>query len=123
MTVTRVLIADDERLFREALELILSAHQRIEVVGQAGDGRQAVELARDLDPDVVVLDLSMPGMDGFAAITAMIADEATRRVLVLSGSANPDDIEKATATGAYGYLTKERIAEDLVPRVLAAARE
>ena len=51
--MTRVLIADDERLFREALELILSAHQRIEVVGQAGDGRRAVELARDLDPDEV----------------------------------------------------------------------
>jgi DNA-binding NarL/FixJ family response regulator len=122
LNVTRVLIADDERLFREALELILSAHQRIEVVGQAGDGRQAVELARDLNPDVVLIDLSMPGMDGFAAIAAMIADEETRRVIVLSGSANPDDIARATATGAYGYLTKERIADDLVPRVLAAAR-
>jgi DNA-binding NarL/FixJ family response regulator len=121
LNVTRVLIADDERLFREALELILSAHQRIEVVGQAGDGRRAVELARDLDPDVVLIDLSMPRMDGFAAIAAMVADESTRRVVVLSGSAGPDDMARATATGACGYLTKERIADDLVPCVLAAA--
>ena len=60
-------------------------------------------------------------MDGFTAIAAMVADEATRRVIVLSGSADPDAVARATATGAYSYLTKERIAEDLVPRVLAAA--
>ena len=115
MTVTRVLIVDDERLFGEALELLLDADERIEVVGQARDGRQAIELARQLDPDVVLMDLSMPGTDGFAAIEAIVADEATRRVIVLSGSADPDDLARATAAGADGYLTKERIAEDLVP--------
>jgi DNA-binding NarL/FixJ family response regulator len=121
LTVTRVLIADDERLFGEALELILEADERIEVVGQARDGRQAIELARELDPDVVLMDLSMPGTDGFAAIEAIVADETTRRVIVLSGSADPDDVARATEAGADGYLTKERIAEDLVPLVLAPA--
>ena len=121
MKVTRVLIADDERLFVEALELILSDDERIEVVGRAHDGQEAVDLARELNPDVVLMDLSMPGMDGFGAIEALIADEASRRVVVLSGSADPGDIDKAQAAGAWGYLTKEQIAEDLVPRVLEAA--
>ena len=75
----RVLIADDERLFVEALELILATDGRIEVVGRALDGTQAVALARELDPDVVLIDLSMPGIDGFAAIAAMLADDAGRR--------------------------------------------
>ena len=80
-TATRVLIADDERLFVDALELILDADERIEVVGRALDGREAIALARDLDPDVVLMDLSMPGMDGFEAIAAMIAESGSRRVV------------------------------------------
>jgi len=117
----RVLIADDERLFAQALELILGADERIEVVGRAHDGREAVALARSLKPDVVVMDLSMPGLDGFSAIAAILAEAGDRRVLVLSGSADPADIAKAQAAGAWGYMTKENIADDLVPRVLAAA--
>jgi DNA-binding NarL/FixJ family response regulator len=117
----RVLIADDEELFGNALEVILAADERIEVVGRALDGRQAVVMARELNPDVVLLDLSMPGVDGFAAIEAMLGDDAARRVVVLSGSADPADLHKARAVGAYGYLTKERIADELVPEVLAAA--
>jgi DNA-binding NarL/FixJ family response regulator len=121
LTPTRVLIADDSHLFGDALELILEADERIEVVGRALDGAQAVALARELDPDVVLVDLSMPAVDGFEAIRAMLADDSGRRVLVLTGSADPDDIAKAREAGAVGYLTKERIAEELVPGVLAAA--
>jgi CheY-like chemotaxis protein len=118
---TRVLIADDERLFVDALELILAADDRIEVVGRALDGREAVVLARELEPDVVLMDLSMPGIDGFAAIAAIVADEITRRIVVLSGSADPGDIDKAREAGAVAYLMKDRIADELVPGVLAAA--
>jgi DNA-binding NarL/FixJ family response regulator len=118
---TRVLIADDERLFVEALAMILGEDERIEVVGRANNGRQAVQLTRELDPDVVLMDLSMPGMDGFAAIEALIAEESSRRIVVLSGSADQGDIEKARGAGAVEYLTKEQIADDLVPRVLRAA--
>jgi DNA-binding NarL/FixJ family response regulator len=118
---TRVLIADDERLFVDALELILAADARIEVVGRALDGREAIALARELNPDVVLIDLSMPGIDGFGAIPAILAEKASRRVVVLSGSADPGDMEKALAAGASRYLMKDRIADELVPGVLAAA--
>jgi DNA-binding NarL/FixJ family response regulator len=118
---TRVLIADDERLFVDALELILAADARIEVVGRALDGREAIALARELNPDVVLIDLSMPGIDGFRAIAAILAEKASRRVVVLSGSADPGDMEKALAAGASRYLMKDRIADELVPGVLAAA--
>jgi len=117
----RVLIADDEKLFGNALELILASDARIDVVGRALDGRQAVLLARELDPDVVLLDLSMPGVTGFQAIEEMLVENGGRRVVVLSGSADPDDRERARAAGAVGYLTKERIADDLVPEVIQAA--
>jgi two-component system NarL family response regulator len=122
VTPTRVLIADDSHLFGDALELILDADDRIEVVGRALDGAQAVTLARELDPDVVLVDISMPGVGGFEAIAAMLADNAARRVIVLTGSDDPADRSKAQEAGAVGYLTKERIADELVPGVLAAVR-
>ena len=122
MTPTRVLIADDSQLFGDAIELILEADERIEVVGRALDGAQAVTLARELDPDVVLLDISMPGVGGIEAIEAMLRDDAGRRVLILTGSADPADRDKAREAGAVGYLTKEQIANELVPGVLAAAR-
>jgi len=100
---------------------MLSTDDRIAVVGRALDGAQAVALARELDPDVVLLDLSMPGVDGFDAIKAMIAEEPRRRVVVLSGSADPEDVAKARNAGAVAYLTKERIADELVPCVIAVA--
>lgn len=118
---TRVLIADDERLFVDALELILDADERIEVVGRALNGREAITLARDLDPDVVLMDLSMPGVDGFGAIAEIVAETGSRRIVVLSGSADPGDMDKARAAGAVGYLMKDKIADELVPGVLAAA--
>jgi DNA-binding NarL/FixJ family response regulator len=122
VTPTRVLIADDSHLFGDAIELILEADERIEVVGRALDGAQAVTLARELDPDVVLLDISMPGVGGIEAIESMLRDDADRRVLVLTGSADPADREKAREAGAVGYLTKEQIADELVPGVLEAAR-
>jgi DNA-binding NarL/FixJ family response regulator len=122
VTPTRVLIADDSHLFGDALELILDADDRIEVVGRALDGAQAVTLARELDPDVVLVDISMPGVGGFEAIAAMLADNAARRVIVLTGSDDSADRSKAHEAGAIGYFTKERIADELVPGVLAAVR-
>jgi len=118
----RVLIADDEPLFAEALELLLAGDDRIEVVGRATDGLQAVELARTLEPDVVLMDLSMPVIDGFDATARIVAAQAAR-VLVLTGSEDPADVAKARAAGASGYITKDHLGEPLLAAILEAGGE
>jgi DNA-binding NarL/FixJ family response regulator len=116
----RVLIADDEPLFAEALAALLGADARIEVVGRAADGLQAVELARDLEPDLVLMDLSMPVVDGFDATRRIVEAAGRTRVLVLSGSEDRADVARAREAGAAGYITKDRIAEALVDAILGS---
>jgi len=118
----RVLIADDHRLFAEALEAVLATEERIEVVGRAADGEEAVALARTLRPDVVALDISMPVMDGFEAAVQLELLEHPPAVLMLTGSSAPEDVERARAVGVKGYITKDAIAASLVDAILAAAR-
>jgi DNA-binding NarL/FixJ family response regulator len=116
-----VLIADDQRLFAEALEAILSTDGRIRVVGRAADGGEAVALAREHRPDIVLMDISMPVMDGIDA-TRRIHDEVPEtNVIVLTGSAATEDISRARGAGAAGYVTKDQIAGDLVRAILDAA--
>jgi DNA-binding NarL/FixJ family response regulator len=117
----RVLIADDHRLFAEALEAVLSMDERIEVVGRAADGGEAVELARTLRPDVVALDISMPVLDGFEAAEQIVGFDEPPAVLMLTGSNAPEDVERARGVGARGYVTKDTIAASLVDAILAAA--
>jgi DNA-binding NarL/FixJ family response regulator len=118
----RVLIADDHRLFAEALEAMLSTEERIQVVGRASDGEEAVELAKRLRPDVVALDISMPVMDGFEAAEALGRFDDPPAILMLTGSNAPADIDRARRVGAKGYITKDAIAASLVEAILAAAR-
>lgn len=118
----RVLIADDHRLFAEALEAILAADERIEVVGQASDGAQAVELARTLSPDVVLMDVSMPVLDGFEATREIRAASETARVLMLTGSNSRTDVDRSREAGASGYVTKDRIASELVAAIVEVTR-
>ena len=117
----RVLIADDHRLFAEALEAILFTEERIEVVGRAADGEEAVSMARALEPDVVALDISMPVMDGFEAAAQMERFQSPPAVLMLTGSSSPEDVDRARRAGAKGYITKDAIAARLVDAILAAA--
>jgi DNA-binding NarL/FixJ family response regulator len=119
----RVLIADDHRLFAEALEAVLATEERIEVVGRAADGEEAVALARRLQPDVVALDISMPVMDGFEAAAELERFDDPPAVLMLTGSNAPADIDRARRVGAKGYITKDAIAASLVDAILAAARQ
>jgi len=116
-----VLIADDHRLFAEALEAILDGEPDLEVVGRASDGREAVELARSLEPDVVLLDISMPVLDGFEAAAAIAKLPHRPAVLMLTGSNSPQDVDKARRAGANGYVTKDAIAARLVDAILEAA--
>ena len=118
----RVLIADDHRLFAEALEAILATDERIEVVGQASDGSEAVELARTLDPDVVLMDVSMPVLDGFEATREIRSAREGVRVLMLTGSNSRADVDRSREAGASGYVTKDRIASELVSAIVEVTR-
>ena len=115
-----VLIADDDELFVSALEAILAGDERIRIVGRAADGEVAVRLAGELEPQVVIMDLSMPVLDGFDATRQIRAALPETSVLILTGSADPADMKRAEEMGAAGYVTKDRIASDLVPAILAA---
>jgi DNA-binding NarL/FixJ family response regulator len=114
----RVLIADDHRLFAEALEAILSGDKRIRVVARAGDGREAVRLDAELRPDVVLMDISMPVMDGIEAARAIRADRPGACILMLTGSNSRADVDRARQAGAAGYVTKDRIAAELIDAIV-----
>lgn len=118
----RVLIVDDHRLFSEALEAILVADSRLEVVGQANDGGAAVRLARELDPDVVLMDVSMPVLDGFEATKEIRAASAEISVLMLTGSNSRADVDRSREAGAAGYVTKDRIASELVDAIVEVTK-
>jgi two-component system, NarL family, nitrate/nitrite response regulator NarL len=118
VAVIRVLIADDHRLFAEALEAILAGDERISVVGTAGDGKEAVRLTRELDPDVVLMDISMPVMDGIEAARSIRAVDADARILMLTGSNSRSDVDRSRKAGAAGYVTKDRIAAELIDAIV-----
>ncbi len=118
----RIVIADDHRLFAEALEAIFAGDRRVAVVGRAGDGREAVELARELRPDIVLMDVSMPLLDGIDATREIRAADAGISVLMLTGSNSRADVDRAREAGASGYVTKDRIAAELVEAILEVAR-
>ena len=118
----RVLIADDHRLFAEALQAILASDDRIEVIGQASDGSEAVKLARTLGPDVVLMDVSMPVLDGFEATREIRSSSDAVRVLMLTGSNSRADVDRSRAAGASGYVTKDRIASELVATIVEVTR-
>jgi DNA-binding NarL/FixJ family response regulator len=116
--VKRVLIADDHRLMREGTAALLAADPRLEVAGLASDGREAVELAVRLVPDVVLLDLGMPGVDGVEACAAIRARVPSARVLILTVSEDELDLRAALRVGAAGYLLKDMPPAELVEAVL-----
>ena len=117
----RVLVADDHQLMREGTAALLGADERIEVVGLARDGREALALAERRRPDVVVLDLNMPGVGGLEAC-ARLRDAPGPDVLMLTVSEEEPDLYAALRVGAAGYLTKDMPPSELIEAVLAVAR-
>src|SRR5581483_130282 len=97
-----------------ALATILGTEPSLEVVGRAADGEQAVELARQLEPDVVLMAISMPNVDGIEATRRIRGERPHARVLRLTGSNARQDVDRARSAGAAGYVTKDRIAAELV---------
>jgi DNA-binding NarL/FixJ family response regulator len=114
----RVLIADDHRLFAEALRAILSSDRRIDVVGLAASGEEAVQKADELSPDVILMDISMPGVDGVEATRRILAAHSDVNVVMVTGSDARQDIDAARTAGAAGYVTKDRIAAELIGAII-----
>lgn len=118
-----VLLVDDHDLFRQGTRALLESRGLIEVVGEASTGEEAVERARSLEPEVVVMDISMPEMDGLEA-TRRIADLGTdANVLALTADATAETVESMAAAGVAGYLTKDAADTHLPQAVRAAARD
>lgn len=118
----RVLIVDDHHLVRAGMTSLLGAEPDLDVVGEARDGSQAVDEAARCRPDVVLMDLSMPGVDGVEATRALLAAEPERRVVVLTSFSDRDRVADALSAGAIGYLLKDSDPADLLAAVRAAAR-
>jgi len=118
----RVLVVDDQTLFREALATLLGVRDEVEVVGAVGDGAQALEAVALLRPDVVLMDLRMPVLDGVATTRRLAVEHPDVRVLVLTTFDGDDEVFPALRAGAVGYLLKDATASRLVEAVQAAAR-
>ncbi|HYW25676.1 MAG TPA: response regulator transcription factor [Terriglobales bacterium] len=117
----RVLLADDHHVVRVGLRAMLDPGPDLEVVGEAGDGAEAIALVRDLDPDVVLMDLRMPRMDGVAAIALLREEAPSVAVLVLTTYDTDADIVRAIEAGATGYLLKDATRDELIQAIRSAA--
>jgi two-component system, NarL family, nitrate/nitrite response regulator NarL len=113
----RIVVVDDEPLFVEMVQAMLGAEEGLEIVGTAADGEEGARLAAELAPDLVVMDISMPVMNGIDATREIRAQDPDACVLILTGGSNVTEIDRARIAGAAGYLTKDRIAGDLVNEI------
>ena len=118
----RVLIADDHGIIRDGLGRLIAALDDIELAGTAADGAQAVERAREVQPDVVLMDLDMPNMDGIEATRQILAERPETAVLVLTSFSDRPRIMGALDAGASGYLLKDSASDDVADGIRAAAR-
>lgn len=117
----RILLVDDQTLFREGLATLLSVQDDIEVIGEAADGREAVEAARNLRPDLILMDLRMPYMGGAAATREILTMGSPPRILVLTTFDDDDDVFDALRSGAAGYLLKDSPSDQLLDAVRTVA--
>jgi DNA-binding NarL/FixJ family response regulator len=118
----RVLVCDDHALFREGVRTVLAGAGEIEVVGEAGNGIEAVEMARRLEPDVILMDIAMPVLRGFDATRRIKRIRPEARVLILTVYDDEDVVARCMESGAFGYLVKDSPPAQLIYAVQAAAR-
>jgi DNA-binding NarL/FixJ family response regulator len=122
MAPIRLLIVDDQALFREGLRTLLSVQPGVEVVGEAGNGEEALRRAAALQPDVILMDLQMPGMDGAAATRLLKKSQPSSKVIVLTTFDDDENVFEGLRAGAVGYLLKDTPSARLVEAIRLAAR-
>jgi len=118
----RVVIADDHAIFRAGLKTVLAQEESLLVVGEAADGREAVDLALSLQPDLVIMDISMPGLSGIEATRKIIAAAPQTRVIILSVHSRKTFIMEALKAGARGYVVKDSTGQKLLEAALAVLK-
>lgn len=117
----RILLVEDHPLYRKGLRALLESTLDLGVVGDAADGRQAVEMARNLEPDLVLMDLQLPEQGGIAAIREIVAARPTTRILVVTLFQDDDSVFAALRAGAHGYILKDTDEEDMLRAIRAIA--
>jgi DNA-binding NarL/FixJ family response regulator len=122
MKPVRVILVEDNDTFRETLELLFGLRNEIEVIASVSTGDEAAELCAELEPDVVLMDYRMPGMNGAEATRAVLAACPTTSVICLSASVTAQELEEVTAAGAVACLTKDEDFDRLVATVCEAGR-
>ena len=122
MKPIRILIVDDHTLFRSGIKLALQRHEGFEVVGEAGDGLEGIKRAKQLKPDVVLLDLHMPGTGGLEALRVLVEDVPETQVIMLTVSEDAEDLLETLRAGARGYLLKNIDTEFFMESIQRAAR-
>jgi two-component system response regulator NreC len=120
--VIKVVVVDDHAVVRSGLRLLLDAHEDIEVVGEAGNAKDAIFRARALKPDVMLLDVVMPGVSGIDVLPELLKESPETKVLVLSMQDDPSYVREAFAAGASGYVLKEAADEEVVSAVREIAK-
>ena len=121
MTTVRIVLAEDHKIMREGLRMLLGRETGLEVVGEADDGAAAIRLARDLRPDVLVMDVSMPGFDGVKATEMLSTMVAGSRILILTRHSEGSYVQRLLTAGASGYVLKRSAAEELVRAIRRVA--
>ncbi|MDQ6791773.1 MAG: response regulator transcription factor [Candidatus Dormibacteraeota bacterium] len=121
VTVPRVLIVDDQTLFRSGLARLLDGDDRVSVIGEAGDGVEAVQKVSTLKPDIVLMDLRMPNLDGIEATRKIVAEHPEVRVLILTTFEADNHVIQALKVGASGYILKDSQPDAIVSSILAVA--
>jgi two-component system response regulator NreC len=119
---TRVLLADDHAVLRSGLRLLIDSQAGLTVVGEAGSGSEAVRLARDLQPDVILLDLNMPDMDGMAALPLLKREAPRSRILILTMHDDVSYLQETLRAGASGYILKKAVDSELILAIQTVLR-